>query len=104
MTFLEQLEKQYKEGYDKVHGQGRITILEHEWKETSRVEATVINEGKIVYTCEECGKTKEEVIPKPEYTGFTLTDGTPFAFLNAEEDLFSRNSSPVIVIILILGA
>ena len=77
-----------KEGYDKVHGQGRITILEHEWKETSRVEATVINEGKIVYTCEECGKTKEEVIPKPEYTGFTLTDGTPFAFLNAEEDLF----------------
>lgn len=37
---------------------------QHEWKETSRKEASCTLAGSIIYTCEKCRTTKTETIPK----------------------------------------
>jgi len=40
----------------------------HDYKETSRTEATCTEKGKITYTCWECKKTKTESIPKLDHS------------------------------------
>lgn len=34
----------------------------HDWKESTRLEATCDTDGKIEYICSKCGQTKEEII------------------------------------------
>ena len=48
-------------------------VVVHDWKLDSKVDATVDKEGKKVYKCSLCNKTKEETIPK--LSGKWVTDG-----------------------------
>ena len=50
----------------------KVTVS-HDWKLESKVDATVDKEGKKVYKCSLCNKTKEETIPR--LIGKWVTDG-----------------------------
>lgn len=61
-------------GYCGIWSGGGYTPLEHRYAETERLEPTQTEDGYIRYTCERCGETMEELLPK---TGEEATEPEP---------------------------